>query len=282
MPPAAILKRSRGIILSQWVELLRLRREVLKNPELEAIHDLRVTSRRFRAVVGLFEPWIPPKSAALLKKICRKLTRGLGGLRNIDEALIFFRRHTPAKSGGGYQICRHLEKLRPGELTRIKKALTALDYHRINRIVRKAAAGLSEERIMASKNSSMPAYFSETCIRLSQPVQELLPAATSCENPDARHALRIAIKKLRYFFEIAATVFEYDCNTVLGRLKEYQTLLGHMNDVAEFAILCSTLPLSRHERGFIQTTLQGEEKLQLRNLAELIEQKPLGSTFLTP
>jgi CHAD domain-containing protein len=100
MRPASILERSRNIILAQWDELLHLRREVLKNSEIEAIHDLRVTSRRFRAAVGLFEPWLPPKKAAQLKKSIRKQTRVLGGLRNLDEALLFFRLHNPAKSGG--------------------------------------------------------------------------------------------------------------------------------------------------------------------------------------
>ena len=40
MQPAAILERSRGVILTQWKELLRLRREVLKSSELEAEDEL--------------------------------------------------------------------------------------------------------------------------------------------------------------------------------------------------------------------------------------------------
>jgi CHAD domain-containing protein len=278
MEPAEIMERSRGAILAQWGELLRLRREVLKTSGLDAIHDLRVASRRFRAAVALFEPWIPPNSAALLKKHTRKLTRLLGGLRNIDEAILFFRAHTPV-SGGGYQACRRLAEARPGELARIRKALSDFDGRHLGRKVRKAAAGMNGGGNGTGRNPSLPAYFSDTCIRLYQPIHDLLPGATSPEERRSRHALRIAIKKWRYFFEIAAPVMGCDVSDTIGLLKEYQTILGRMNDVAEFGALCGGLDLSRHERRFVEATLQAEDHLLLHDLAGLIERKPLTYTF---
>ena len=273
-----IMGRSRKVILSQWDELRRLRSEVLKTSDIEAIHDLRVASRRFRAIVNLFEPWIPSKRAALLKKRSRKLTRLLGALRNIDEALLFFRQHTPAGSGGGYQICRLLAKSRPGELERIKKGLKAFDARGLGRTVRKAAAGMEEARGADHGENSLQAYFSATGLRLFQPIHDLLPLATSRDQHGPRHLLRIAIKKWRYFLEIAAPVLGADAGKILGLLKEYQTILGRMNDVAEFSPLCSSLELSRHERMFVERLLQNEDELLLLKLTELIEQKPLTYT----
>ncbi len=279
MQTAETMERSRGVILAQWHELLRLRREVLKTSDLEAIHDLRVTSRRFRTAVGLFEPWIPPKHAAMLKKRSRKLTQLLGGLRNIDEAILFFRLHTPVGSGGGYQICRILSEMRPREMALIEKGLKAFDARGLYRIVRKAAAGLKEERISSSRSSSLTTYFSDTCLRLFQPIHDLLPVATSREHREPRHALRIAIKKWRYFFEISAPVLGYDFSSTVELLKEYQTILGRMNDVAEFGSLCGKLELTRHERVFAERILQGEDDLLLQKLVALIGQKPLTYTY---
>ncbi len=281
MQPATIMERSQDAVLTQWQELLRLRRKVLKTSDLEAIHDLRVASRRLRAAVGLFEPWIPQKIAAVLKKSCRKLTRVLGAQRNIDEALLFFRLHTPAKSGGGYQICRILSEQRPRELERIKEALTELDHRRLDRMMRKAVTGLKEKLPTGSGSPSLPDYFSDMSLRLFQPIQNLLPVATSPNMRESRHALRIAIKKWRYLLEIVAPVLECDCSSILNQLKEYQTILGRMNDVAEFGALCSRLALSRHERVFIETTLQTEDELLLLKLTELIAQKPLTCTCLS-
>lgn len=274
------MERSRELLVAQWHELLRLRRDVLKTSGLEAIHDLRVASRRFRAALQLFEPWIPPKNAALLNKNIRKLTRNLGSLRNIDEALLFFRLHTPAESAGGYQLCYLLTQMRGGELARVNESLTTFDRHRLNRTVRKAAARLEDRQITAGKACSLPDYFSDTCNRLYQPVHDLLPLATSPEQRDSRHLLRIAIKKWRYFFEIVAPLLGADAGPILERLKEYQTVLGRMNDVAVFGALCNSLILSRRERRFVEITLRGEDELLLQKLTELIEQKPLVYTFL--
>jgi hypothetical protein len=66
-----------------------------------------------------------------------------------------------------------------------------------------------------------------------------------------------------------------DAGEILGLLKEYQTILGRMNDVAEFGALCGSLGLSRHERVFVEGILQKEDELLLQKLTELIEQKPL-------
>lgn len=275
-----IMERSREITLAQWRELLRLRRSVLDTSGLEAIHDLRVASRRFRAAIRLFEPWLPHKNAALLHKNLRKLTRVLGGLRNIDEALLFFRLRTPAESARGYQLCYLLTQMREGELARVKESLAAFDRHRLDRTVRKAAARLTGHLITAGKTCSLPGYFSDTCRRLYQPIHDLLPLATSPEQRGSRHQLRIAIKKWRYFFEIVTPLFGSDAAPILGLLKEYQTILGRMNDVAVFGALCDSLTLSRRERVFVESTLRGEDELLLRKLTELIEQKPLVYTFL--
>lgn len=274
------MERSREIMLEQWRELLLLRRSVLKTSDLEAIHDLRVASRRFRAALRLFEPWLPQKNAALLLKNLRKLTRVLGGLRNIDEALLFFRLRTPAGSAREYQLCYLLTQMREGELALVKESLAAFDRHRLNRTVRKAAARLAANHISADKEGSLPGYFSDTCRRLSQPIQDLLPLATSPEQRGSRHQLRIAIKKWRYFFEIVTPVLGSDAAPILGLLKDYQTILGRMNDVAVFGALCDSLTLSRRERMFVKSTLQGEDELLLKQLIELIRQRPLAYTFL--
>lgn len=274
------MERSREIMLDQWRELLLLRRSVLEASDLEAIHDLRVASRRFRAALRLFEPWLPQKNAALLQKNLRKLTRVLGGLRNIDEALLFFRLRTPAESACEYQLCYLLTQMRGGELARVKESLAAFDRHRLNRTVRKAAARLAANHISADKEGSLPGYFSDTCRRLYQPIHDLLPTATSPEQRGPRHQLRIAIKKWRYFFEIVTPVLGSDATQILGLLKEYQTILGRMNDVAVFGALCDSLTLSRRERMFVESTLQREDELLLKQLVELIRQKPLVYTFL--
>lgn len=281
MQSSTITERMQEIMLAQWEELLRLRSAVLETSDSEAIHDLRVASRRFRATLGLYKPLLPKKGTTELNKSTRKLTRLLGGLRNIDEALNFFCGHrTKAETAG--QVEAQIAAKRPKELVRISKALAKIDSHRLDLIVQKSVLRLGNKLSGDTKLPNLTTYFSKTCRSLFKPINKLQLKAASRKHQEMLHPLRIAIKKWRYFFETAGPVLESDVNAILGQLKEYQTILGRLNDVTEFAVICGSLPLSHHERGFVQTTLQAEEELQLRKLAELFEQKPLKYYFLSP
>lgn len=278
--PAAIAKRLREVVLLQWRELLLQRRNVLRSFDIDAIHDLRVASRRFRAALAIFEAWLPQRNTAPLNKNIRRLTRVLGHLRNIDEALLFFRLHTPAEAVRSYQFRYLLAQMRSAEMAKIKAVLNDFDHRRLGRLAWKMAARLEEQQSASIISAPLAAVLPAICTRLYQPIHELLPAATSSEQRQARHALRIAIKKWRYFFEIAGPVLQRDYSAILGQLKEYQTILGRMNDVIEFAALCGALPLCRHERLFIEATLRTEDDLLLQELSSLIKQKPLACISL--
>jgi CHAD domain-containing protein len=128
LPPesATILERSRGVFFAQWEELLRLRRAVLKSSDIDDIHDLRVSSRRFRAALELFYPFASKGTKTELKKSVRKLTQALGGLRNVDEALLFFQSRTQTASLIDNTLLQSISGLRSRELKRIEKTLGLL------------------------------------------------------------------------------------------------------------------------------------------------------------
>lgn len=282
LPPdsTAILERSRGVFFAQWEELLRLRRAVLKTSDLDDIHDLRVASRRFRAAMELFSPFAPKGSKNVLRKSVRKLTRMLGGLRNIDEAQLFFQSRTPPDISTDNKLFHTLSILRSRELKRIGKALKGFDHRNLDRLVREMVSGLNEDCITERSRFSLLAYFSDVSIRLYLPIQQLLAVSTAPGHRASRHALRIAIKKWRYFFEIIAQVLERDYTQILELLKEYQSILGRMNDIVEFELLLHNLELTPDTREYVEATLLAEDDLLLENLTELIERKPLAYTFL--
>ena len=278
--PAAILERSRGIFAAQWHELLRLRRTVLKSADPDDIHDLRVASRRFRAVLELFYPFVAKGGKIKLRKNVRKLTRILGGLRNIDEALLFFRAHVRDDVSSEKRLVKALSRLRREELKRIVKALEKFDQRTFSRVVQKMIAGINGASLTKRIGTTLPAYFSEVSIGLYQPIQLLLAVSTAPEQRESRHTLRIAIKKMRYFFEIVATVLDRDYTPFLELLKEYQSLLGRMNDIAVFEKLIGDLRLPPDERSHASSALLAEDQRLLEELTELIERKPLACIFI--
>jgi CHAD domain-containing protein len=277
---ATILERSRGVFFAYWEELLRLRRAAKKTADPDDIHNLRVASRRFRAVLELFYPFAPKGQKTELKKIIRTLTRILGGLRNIDEAQMFFRSRLPAETPCLSSLQQMLLKCRSNELKRIKKVLGAFDQHRLDRIVREIVAGLNEETITARSSVSLLAGFSEASIRHFMPIQQLLGGSTAPEQRTSRHTLRIAIKKWRYFLEIITPILGRDYTPQLEQLKEYQSLLGQMNDIDEFEILLNSLTLAADEREDCKALLLTVDSHLLHEFTGLVERKPLAYTFL--
>lgn len=276
---AAILERFRTNFSAQWEELLRLRRAALKTSDPDDIHDLRVASRRFRAALGLLEQLAPKESVAEAKKKVRRLTQALGGLRNIDEALLFFEARAPSDTSAGQQLYSKLSERRALELRRIERALNEFGHRQLDRMVHDMLAGLKAETILAGKKRSLQAYFSDVSISLFQPIYDLMAVSKDPEQRDSRHALRITIKKWRYFLEIVASVLECDYGILLGLLKEYQSILGQMNDVVEFGALCRNLALPASELAIVEAILSSEDELLLDKLNNLIGEKPLVYTF---
>lgn len=277
---ATILERSRGVFFARWGELLRLRRSVMKTSNLDDIHDLRIASRRFRAVLELFYPFLPKSQKVELRRRVRKLTQVLGGLRNIDEAVLFFQARVKTEASVDTTLITALSRLRSGELKRIEKTLKNFDHRTLDRMVREMVSGIHELSITQRNSVSLLAYFSDVSIRHYLPVHRLLAVSAAPEHRTSRHALRIAIKKWRYFFEIIATILDREYTPVLELLKEYQSMLGRMNDIVEFKLLLCNLKLPPDEREYAEAAFRAEETHLLESFSELVERKPIAYTFL--
>lgn len=275
----AILERARNVFFSQWEEMLRLRLLVLKRCEQEDIHDLRVASRRFRATLKLLGPLCGNGSVPTLAKQIRSLTRTLGDLRNLDEALAFFGAHTEQMdllSG----LMSRLADQRELEQHEIIKALEGFKAKKLDSLVRAVVAGLTMDCLRSLNMAPLPSYLSNTSISLFETIQALLPAALCFENTEERHALRIAIKKWRYFLETVSVILEQDYATPLEQLKKYQTLLGSMNDMTVFGLLCREQEEAGNEPGKVVQLLENESKRHFEEFVVLAAAEPLRYSFL--
>jgi CHAD domain-containing protein len=266
-----------GIVLfSQWHEFCRLRKTVLGQCDTDSIHDLRVASRRMRATLGLFAPFISGKSVKALSKEIRRVTRELGHVRNIDEAIIYF----SASSTPLPALEERLRTVREKEIRTVIKVLKRLPRQDMARMLRKAVAGLSGRSSQDSIDLELPPYLSEISIQRYQAVYDLLAPASMPENRAMLHGLRIAIKKWRYLLETIGQVCGQDYGATLETLKEYQTVLGSLNDMAEFAVLSDSLGLPPEEAKEIKAALERDSEKYLARIIEIAASRPIQYTFL--
>lgn len=274
----AILQRTCDVFFSQWEELLRLRLVVLKSCQHEDIHDLRVASRRFRAALNLLGPLGGGNKVKKISRDVRSLTRTLGDLRNLDEALVFF--GSRAGQGGLPGVMKRFAAIRDGEQREIVKALKRSKPSRLDQQVREIIADIKVDNIRKSDSHSLLSFLSNTSISLFETIQTLLPPALDPGNCEERHALRIAIKKWRYFLEIVSRITERDYDAVLDRLKKYQSLLGSMNDMTVFATMCRETDAPADELDTAEKLINDETKRLFDEFTTLVEAEPLSYTFL--
>lgn len=261
--------------MSQWMDLEHLRKVVLKRKEAEDIHDLRVASRRMRATLELFAPFIHGRLVKRLTREIRMITREVGRLRNIDEALLYFGQDAALFPA----LQPRLAAAREGELKSMVKVLKPFPVDEMERMLRLAVADLSANPQQDTADSSLPVYLSKTAVNRFQAVYDLILPATDPEAAETRHALRIAIKKWRYLLEALSRIFDHDFQEALDLLKEYQTILGSLNDLTEFEALCGKMRLPADVHMKIGAMLAKDNAQQLARFLELASSRRPHYTF---
>ncbi len=263
------------------MEFRLLTLKVLKKGEIDDIHDLRVASRRLRVFLELFEPLLHGAQIKPVSRTIRKMTGLLGKIRNIDEAALFFESCINSGIPADFSLIPdQFEKMRSHEIKRIRKRIGMFEKRRIDAELKKIAASLNEKNIsIGSGRFSIIGYFSEHSIKRYQTVNKFLPASTVSGNRKSRHKLRIAVKKWRYLIEAIAEILECDCRSILEKLREYQSVLGRMNDIVEFAALLDSLGIKDDERVFLISRLASEEEILMDRFNTLLLEKPLRYRF---
>lgn len=272
---AGIGARAGNVLYAQWSEFCRLRTVVLSHHDTDAIHDLRVASRRLRATLGLFTPFISVKSVKSVSQEIRRVTGALGHVRNIDEARIYVKT-LPVELP---ILDKRLRRLRTQEVKAVTRMLKMLPCRKMDKRLQAAVAEMAVVPSHDNRDQRLLAYLSETSIQRYQMIHALLAPAIIPENVTGRHRLRIAIKKWRYLLEAVGQVCGQDYGAILETLKGYQTLLGTLNDLVEFGILCDRLKLPQEEKKVLKKALLQEAAGCFASFVQVAASQPLQYSF---
>jgi inorganic triphosphatase YgiF len=240
LEPAATLEDALVASLSQCLAHFTTNADcACEGVDPEGVHQMRVGVRRARAALAVFAPLLPSQQIRIFRSELRGLGRELGSARDLD---VFTR-----------EILAPLEPFR-GEDPAFKRlreeaaALRSECYDAVRAFVRSPRyARLVLELgawIAARRWRNQP--LSEESARLFTPAREFADAllerrhrkarrlaARLDESDEARHALRIELKKLRYAGEFFRDLYPGSAaKRFLRRIARVQSALGHMNDVA--------------------------------------------------
>ncbi|MFL6214324.1 MAG: CHAD domain-containing protein [Blastocatellia bacterium] len=241
------------ILQTQFEALQGYHGDVMESDDPEAIHKMRVTTRRAQASLDLLEGQF---AIAPVKKRLRRWRQELSRVRNYDVFLSLLEKEAAALRAANrhpYELVRAvLQQRRADTAAKVREYLLDKSVNRLaSRIGLRLpddasipADGQSKPATPAAAESASPAsstlnidevqLASHTADRLDQRVAEFLAlAAQSHPATEAAelHELRIAAKRVRYLFEIISEMGYGDATRALTWLRTLQDRIGDWHDL---------------------------------------------------
>ncbi len=255
--------------LSHWMNRVLEELASLQNsPDPDTVHDLRVAIRRCRSVAAVMAEVDPDPAWPQMRKVARKLFRGLGAVRDAQVMEEWIKKLAPENDPLRAQLLASLEtdeKQRSDDALRVaakfdEKAWTSLERRLRQRARLVPVGGLAAE-----------------CLALErfEEAKELHNRALRTEKPKPWHSLRIGIKRFRYTLE---GLLPDHYAAWSENLKRLQDILGDVHDLDVFSEMLEENKASETA----ESTKAWHEKIvhQRHDRIEIYRQLTLGKTSL--
>ena len=205
-------------------------RPAARGGDVEAVHQLRVATRRLRATLQLFAPVLPAAAVGSATEGLRLIGRAIGAVRDLDVlamAITTRGRRLPDESRAALGPLDHaIVERRAVALAELGRVLDAAQSRRLlvrlNRLAASPPGGRGAMRLGdAAGNLLRPLV--RAVQRGGRDLDEATPAV-------ALHRVRVRVKRLRYACETLESLVGEDMRVVIRRLVRLQDALGEHQD----------------------------------------------------
>lgn len=215
--------------------LFELEGDARGGADMDAVHDMRVASRRLREAMRLFGPLYPRRDFKAWYRSIRTITRALGPVRDSDVFIDWFSRLSKELGEGGRRcvafVVGYRSAVRERELDTLNTVLNALDLGESKRSFKRLV-----NMPLKSSNAKQPVAefaYSEVAARAAT-VFAAQSEALAESNTLEQHALRIDYKRLRYAVETFAPCYRDAFDSLHDTLTSFQDALGDLHDLHVF------------------------------------------------
>ncbi len=212
----------------RWLKLQKELAKCRQKADTEAIHDLRVSIRRFYAAVDAIDFLHPDDNVRKTKKELRKLMRPLGNLRDFHvqrEWLVNL--FCPADCAGINQYLKRLAN-REGKIAKkIEPVIAHFKPRQTASFVEQFLQNTNDDWPVAKIRSGIADYL----LKLYEELLSWENAAMSPEDIAGTHKMRIAFKRYRYACEVVLPLMRISAKSDVAHLQTYQNLLGQIHDL---------------------------------------------------
>jgi CHAD domain-containing protein len=231
----------KALALRHLNRFIALEPKVLRGDDPEAIHDIRVASRRLQQALDFLFP-APPHGVRRLRRRIKRCRAVLSDVRNCDVFLERVSQQLARKrtsSRATWEAIRdYLESRRADEFARALRKLTKLNlasvYLALKEHLTPLSSGTDSRGPVPVKLDELPPLAVRVREAL-EPVWQKFEArlVESQQQPEGQtmHRARIAAKKLRYLVELIAELDVPGGREHLAWLRRLQTELGKWHDL---------------------------------------------------
>ena len=239
----------------------------------EALHDLRVATRRLLAVLDIARTLAPRPHIQKIRRILKGQLDSLDDLRDVQVMLADSAKLLENQTAASALLLLLTEKekrlLRTArkEIKNFKAGDLKKRMERVRAVVEKSvrAAGY-EERLLGAVDQAFG--------RANQ-----LYGQMDAAQPATIHKLRIAFKKFRYMTEIVHPLLPEYPKTLLEYMREYQNRMGDIQDVTILINTIHDLTEAGADLGDIISAQRALEQHRQERIAACMENKEELFTF---
>lgn len=206
--------------------------------DIEAVHQMRVATRRLRAAFALFAECLPNKRGEEWQREIKRITKALGAARDTDVQFDWLRKLLAKSTDPAWRpgINRLMLRLFQQRQRLQLKVVDALDRLETSHTLDDLGTLLRDQVVQARLNAVDP-YATEVYLRAAEAIRLQLEHFLAYdmyvyqpEHSTELHAMRIAAKHLRYTLEIFAELYKDNLKQPLKVVKDMQELLGDLHD----------------------------------------------------
>ena len=223
-----------AVMRRQWAIFLAHEPGTRLGEDVEALHDMRVATRRLRAALSLFADGLPARAARFRDEL-QWVATALGDVRDLDvqlERVQAWQAEANPVDGAALEPLKTLLEARRGRAR--KRMLHALNSHRYGRFVQAFTAML--QKGASKKTRRQPARLPVLAVapglvadRYDQ-TRKAGDGLTETSPSEAYHVLRIRGKRLRYALEFMTEVYGEPARELARKVVALQDVLGLQQD----------------------------------------------------
>jgi CHAD domain-containing protein len=214
--------------------------------DIEALHDMRVATRRMRAAFRVFGAYYEPKEVAPYLKGLRRTGRALGPVRDLDVFRVKVQAYLSTlpelQQGSLDGFLTVLEARREASRDRLLAYLNSEKYthfkERFGQFVE--TEGMGSQPVTLDSGEPRPyrlrhvapvaVYERLAAVRAYDEWVHVSGTDTPNPSPERLHALRIACKRLRYTLEFFREVLSPSTKALIKQIVALQDHLGNLQD----------------------------------------------------